>query len=477
MAPLGRLAEAAHGRATDTCKALHPPPAAAQTRTRAQDTHPLGVRTSTPRICIVHPHDEERLSEPGAAQFASTPKVSFRPVRWAWLANAFRQSVRQPRKRPAWGDRWQKDADSPRQTTQRAQSESSAQQGSRPRVLVLGGGFAGLGAAQKLKTPMSMSSWSTAPLSHVPATALPGGFGPARTLDRRASLRDLFDDQAKRVYTRTGDWRRSGAAGGAVREVAPISYDYLVLALGATSTSSARTAASSTPSRCTRWRTPCASRSTSCATGRLPIAIRRSWRTASSTSWSSAAGYRRRDGRRTRRALSRALREGFPGHPAGAGADRARGGGPELFTMFRRDIRSYTKKALEKRGVEVRLGEARVLDRPDAGHAQVGRGAEGTYAGLGRGPPGQPARHVARPRAAEGQPIAVGPDLSLPDHPEVFVVGDIAWITEARMATRCRSSARSRCSPASMRARRSSVASRARGASRSRIATRARWRR
>src|SRR5262249_2357175 len=32
--------------------------------------------------------------------------------------------------------------------------------------------------------------------------------------------------------------------------------------------------------------------------------------------------------------------------------------GPELFMMFKPDIRSYTRKALEKRGVEVRCGEA-----------------------------------------------------------------------------------------------------------------------
>jgi len=34
-----------------------------------------------------------------------------------------------------------------------------------------------------------------------------------------------------------------------------------------------------------------------------------------------------------------------------------------------------------------------------------------------------------------GNRIAVGPDLTLPDHPEVFVVGDIAWITDTKTKT------------------------------------------
>ena len=40
--------------------------------------------------------------------------------------------------------------------------------------------------------------------------------------------------------------------------------------------------------------------------------------------------------------------------------------GPTLFAMFKQDIRDYTTKALEKRGVEVMVGEivASVERRP-----------------------------------------------------------------------------------------------------------------
>ena len=31
-----------------------------------------------------------------------------------------------------------------------------------------------------------------------------------------------------------------------------------------------------------------------------------------------------------------------------------------------------------------------------------------------------------------GNRIPVGPELSMPDHPEVYAIGDIAWITDAK---------------------------------------------
>ena len=98
--------------------------------------------------------------------------------------------------------------------------------------------------------------------------------------------------------------------------------------------------------------------------------------------------------------------------------------------MFKADIRSYTKQALEKRGVEVHARRERLGDRADARHAQVGHGAQGAHARLGRRPAGEPDRAVARRRAQRGNRVPVGPDLSVDGHPEVFAVGDIAWITD-----------------------------------------------
>ncbi len=147
--------------------------------------------------------------------------------------------------------------------------------------------------------------------------------------------------------------------------------------------------------------------------------------------------------------------------------------------MFKPDIRDYTQGALEKRGVEVQLGEIVASVTPDARDAQVGRGAQSAHARLGRGPAGEPARAS---RSGSSCSAAIGslsePDLSLAGHPEVFAVGDIAWITDTKTeevlpAARLRRAPGRRAAPG----RTSPGASRARRPSPSPTTTRARWRR
>ena len=77
--------------------------------------------------------------------------------------------------------------------------------------------------------------------------------------------------------------------------------------------------------------------------------------------------------------------------------------GPELLTMFKKDIRTYTKKALERvrrRGDARRAGR---LGRADPRQPQVRHGARRSHARLGRGAPGEPDRVLPRPPAREGQ--------------------------------------------------------------------------
>jgi NADH dehydrogenase len=106
---------------------------------------------------------------------------------------------------------------------------------SRPKVLVLGGGFAGVGAARKLKDAdvevvlVDKHDYHTfQPLPYRVASDLlePSTVGHP--------LRDLFDEQPNaRVHqdTVTGvDLERREAQ---FEKIAPIRYDYLVLALGA----------------------------------------------------------------------------------------------------------------------------------------------------------------------------------------------------------------------------------------------------
>jgi NADH dehydrogenase len=104
--------------------------------------------------------------------------------------------------------------------------------------------------------------------------------------------------------------------------------------------------------------------------------------------------------------------------------------GSELFTMFKHDIRNYTKKALEKRGVEVRLGELVSSIEPTRVTLKSGEVLMSHTLVWGAGLQANPLAKSLGLELQKANRVAVSPDLSLPDHPEVSVVGDIAWITE-----------------------------------------------
>ena len=72
---------------------------------------------------------------------------------------------------------------------------------------------------------------------------------------------------------------------------------------------------------------------------------------------SSAAARRRRERRRPRRALPREFCRTTRSLPEEQAKITLVEAGPELFSMFKPELRAYTKKALEKRGVEVLLGQ------------------------------------------------------------------------------------------------------------------------
>ena len=104
--------------------------------------------------------------------------------------------------------------------------------------------------------------------------------------------------------------------------------------------------------------------------------------------------------------------------------------GPELFTMFKSDIRSYTMKALEKRGVEVMCGEA--VSEVTSTRVKLKSGAELQAHTLVWGA-GLQANAIVQSLGLElerGNRVPVGHELTVDGHPEVFAVGDIAWITD-----------------------------------------------
>ena len=247
----------------------------------------------------------------------------------------------------------------------------------RPRVVILGGGFAGVGAATKLKDAdadvvlVDKHDYHTfQPLLYQFATGL------LETTAVGHALRDLFHDQDERDRP-PGDRHRgrSGRARGAVRRHGAADVRLpRVRRSGPRSTSSAPRARRSTRSRCTRSPTPCGSRTTSWSAGRRPTGIPSSSTTARSTSSSWAAA------RPGSRAPARSPSSTAPTSPRTIRTcpqDKARvilvEAGPTLFPMFKEDIREYTEKALAKRDGRGDGRRGGGVDLSDAGDAEVGQ--------------------------------------------------------------------------------------------------------
>ena len=74
--------------------------------------------------------------------------------------------------------------------------------------------------------------------------------------------------------------------------------------------------------------------------------------------------------------------------------------GPELFGMFKPKLRDYAAAGAHEAGRGGEDGRSRRVGDTDHSHAEVGRDAQGAHARLGRGPAGEPARPVARARAS-----------------------------------------------------------------------------
>jgi NADH dehydrogenase len=100
-------------------------------------------------------------------------------------------------------------------------------------------------------------------------------------------------------------------------------------------------------------------------------------------------------------------------------------GGPRILPTFPEDLSDYAKKALEKMGVEV-MTSSMVTDVHENGvslgdkeiESEAMIWAAGVRAGLA-------ASWIGAAHDREGR-IKVGKDLSVPGHPEIFAIGDIA---------------------------------------------------
>jgi NADH:ubiquinone reductase (H+-translocating) len=100
--------------------------------------------------------------------------------------------------------------------------------------------------------------------------------------------------------------------------------------------------------------------------------------------------------------------------------------------MFKPDIRSYTAKALEDRGVEVMTGEVVESVTPERVTLKSGTVLSAHTLVWGAGLQGNALIRSLGLELGRGNRIAVDDLLRIPSHPEVYAVGDIAAITDAK---------------------------------------------
>jgi NADH dehydrogenase len=308
----------------------------------------------------------------------------------------------------------------------------------RPVVAVLGGGFAGVGAARKLKdAPVDVvlvdrhDYHTFQPLLYQVATDL------LETTAVGHPLRDLFHEQPNvTVHQATVSGIDVDAREVRFEDMSPLRYDYLVLALGArvqffgTEGAPEHSFPMYTLSDAVRLkehvleRWEAADRNPELvADGALNVVVVGGGPTGVESAGALAELYRS------------VLGEDYP-HIA---QEHARlflvEAGPELFTMFKADIRKYARKALEKLSVEVLVGETVASVSPTRVTLASGRVLDAHTLVWGAGLEAHPIAESLGVELQRGKRVPVAPDLSLPEHPEVFCVGDIAWITDTETDT------------------------------------------
>ena len=303
----------------------------------------------------------------------------------------------------------------------------------RPRVLVLGGGFGGLGAARELEKAdvdvvlVDANDYhSFQPMLYQLATGL---------LDTTAvahSLRDLFQHQKNAtVHQATVSAIDLDRREVQFTDMPALQYDYLVVGLGAVVQFFGCNGAPQnafplyTVEDALRLRShiigrwEAADRDPSLIDdGALNVVV-----VGGGPTGIESVG-----------ALSELYRSDFAKDYRGVAADQARltlvEAGPTLFPMFKPDIREYAQHELEDRGVEIMLGERVEAVEPTRVKLASGTVLNAHTLVWGAGLQGSPLTQSLGVELQKGNRIAVDPELRLPDHPEVFAVGDAAWITD-----------------------------------------------
>jgi NADH:quinone reductase (non-electrogenic) len=312
---------------------------------------------------------------------------------------------------------------------------SLAVMAARPRVLVLGGGFAGIGAAQKLHKSdadvvlVDKHDYHTfQPLLYQVATGLleqPAVGHPIRDLFQKQENLRVHQDVVTAVDL---DARRVEFA-----ELEPLEYDYLVFGLGAevnffgvegaaehafplyTLTDAVRLKNHVLETWEAADRKPALVED-----GALNVVVVGGGPTGVETAGALAELY------------NGVFKKDYPDVPEGTATITLVEAGPEIFPMFKPDIREYTVGALEKRGVGVKTGDVVESITPTRVRLKSGGELEAHTLVWGAGLQGNALVQSLGLELGRGNRVGVDEELRVPSHPEVYAVGDVAAITDAK---------------------------------------------
>jgi NADH dehydrogenase len=102
--------------------------------------------------------------------------------------------------------------------------------------------------------------------------------------------------------------------------------------------------------------------------------------------------------------------------------------GQKVLPAFKENLGTYAKKELEDRGVELRLGESVAEVGPTSVKLKSGEEIKAHTLVWAAGVQANPlARMLGMPQGRGGR-VKLNPDLSVPEHPEIFVVGDMGEV-------------------------------------------------
>ncbi len=307
----------------------------------------------------------------------------------------------------------------------------------RPSVVILGGGFGGLGAAKQLEDAdvdvvlIDEHDYHTfQPLLYQVATDL------LETTAVGHPLRDLFHGQANvNIHETTVTAIDLAKREVQLRGMEPLSYDHLVLGLGAQvnffGTEGAAehafpmyTLADAVRVRehvLHRWEATDKDHSLM-EDGALNIVVVGGGPTGVESAGALAELYRS------------VFSEDYRGLPQEHAEIILVEAAEELFTMFKPSLRTYAKKSLGKLHVEVMTGEMVSSVAPTRVTLKSGKVLKAHTLIWGAGLQAHPITKTLGIELQRGNRVGVTPDLSLAEHPEVYVVGDIAAITDTKTA-------------------------------------------